>query len=41
LVLVNDGGATLDEVLAVAANISGDVREAFGVELEIEPVRWA
>jgi len=41
LVLVNDGGATVDEVLAVAANISGDVREAFGVELEIEPVRWA
>ena len=40
LVLVNDGAATIDEVRAVAANIMDDVRATFGVELEIEPVRW-
>ena len=38
LVLVNNGGATGQEVLALARAIQLDVRERFGVELEPEPV---
>jgi UDP-N-acetylmuramate dehydrogenase len=38
LVLVNRGGATGAQVLALAQAISADVRERFGVELEPEPV---
>ncbi|WP_036165496.1 UDP-N-acetylmuramate dehydrogenase [Massilia sp. 9096] len=38
LVLVNNGGATGAEVLALARAIQHDVREHFGVELEPEPV---
>lgn len=37
LVLVNLGGATGAEILALAARIQREVRAAFGVELEIEP----
>jgi UDP-N-acetylmuramate dehydrogenase len=38
LVLVNRGGASGAEVLALARAIQRDVRERFGVELEAEPV---
>jgi len=38
LVLVNNGGATGAEVLALARAIQHDVRARFGVELEPEPV---
>jgi UDP-N-acetylmuramate dehydrogenase len=38
LVLVNRGGASGAEVLALAQAIQRDVRERFGVELEAEPV---
>ncbi|GHU11568.1 UDP-N-acetylenolpyruvoylglucosamine reductase [Betaproteobacteria bacterium] len=38
LVLVNHGGATGAEVLALADAIRADVRAKFGLELEIEPV---
>lgn len=38
LVLVNNGGATGAEVVALARAIQADVRERFGVELEAEPV---
>ncbi|MGN6648995.1 UDP-N-acetylmuramate dehydrogenase [Trinickia sp.] len=38
LVLVNRGGATGAQVLALAQAIQHDVRERFGVELEPEPV---
>jgi UDP-N-acetylmuramate dehydrogenase len=38
LVLVNNGGASGAEVLALARAIQQDVREKFGVELEPEPV---
>ncbi len=38
LVLVNRGGASGAEVLALAHAIQRDVRERFGVELEAEPV---
>ncbi|PMS17496.1 UDP-N-acetylenolpyruvoylglucosamine reductase [Trinickia dabaoshanensis] len=38
LVLVNRGGATGAEVLALARAIQSDVRARFGVELEPEPV---
>lgn len=37
LVLVNHGGATGADVLAVAHAIQASVREQFGVELEMEP----
>lgn len=37
LVLVNHGGATAEEVLGLAREIQQSVRDAFGVELEIEP----
>ncbi len=39
LVLVNHGGATGAEVLALAEAIRADVRTRFGVALEMEPVR--
>ena len=38
LVLVNNGGATGQEVMALARAIQQDVRARFGVELEPEPV---
>ncbi len=38
LALINLGGATSDEVLALAERIGGAVRERFGVLLEMEPV---
>jgi UDP-N-acetylmuramate dehydrogenase len=38
LVLVNNGGASGEEVLALARAIQADVRERFGVLLEPEPV---
>jgi UDP-N-acetylmuramate dehydrogenase len=38
LVLVNRGGASGAEVLALARAVQQDVRERFGVELEAEPV---
>jgi UDP-N-acetylmuramate dehydrogenase len=38
LVLVNNGGATGADVLALARAIQHDVRARFGVELEPEPV---
>ena len=38
LVLVNNGGATGAEVMALARAIQRDVKERFGVELEPEPV---
>ncbi|WP_236593708.1 UDP-N-acetylmuramate dehydrogenase [Burkholderia gladioli] len=38
LVLVNRGGATGAEILALARAIQADVRARFGVELEAEPV---
>jgi UDP-N-acetylmuramate dehydrogenase len=38
LALVNRGGATASEVLALAGEIRDRVRERFSVELEIEPV---
>jgi UDP-N-acetylmuramate dehydrogenase len=38
LVLVNNGGAEGEEVLALARAIQADVRERFGVVLEPEPV---
>jgi UDP-N-acetylmuramate dehydrogenase len=38
LVLVNRGGATGAEVIELAEAIKRDVRERFGVELEMEPV---
>jgi len=37
LVLVNYGGATADELLALAAAIRDDVRGRYGVDLEMEP----
>jgi UDP-N-acetylmuramate dehydrogenase len=37
LVLVNHGGGTAKEILALAQSIQDKVRNVFGVELEIEP----
>ncbi len=37
LVLVNYGGATGKELLALAADITGSILERFGIQLEIEP----
>lgn len=41
LVLVNHGQAQVQELLALAHEISADVLEKFGVALEIEPICWA
>jgi len=38
LVLVNHGGATANEVMALAAAVQASVRERYGVQLEPEPV---
>jgi len=38
LALVNRGGATASEIVAVARQIRDGVRSRFGVELEPEPV---
>jgi len=38
LVLVNHGGAQSGDVLALAQAVRRDVRERYGLELEIEPV---
>ena len=40
LALVHHGGGTTRELLTFAAEIQGAVADRFGVELEIEPVRW-
>ena len=37
LVLVNHGGATAEEVMKLVREIQNSVKEAFGVDLEIEP----
>ncbi len=38
LALVNRGGATAEEILALARQIADGVKERFGIELEMEPV---
>lgn len=38
LALINRGGATADDVLALAERIQTSVREKFGIELAMEPV---
>ena len=38
LVLVNYGGATGAEVLALARNIQADVKQHYGVDLEMEVI---
>ena len=38
LALTNRGGGTTDQLVALAREIAGGVRAAFGVELEPEPV---
>lgn len=40
LVLVNEGGATADDVMNLASEIAGQVMAKFGVALEMEPSRW-
>ena len=40
LALVHHGGGSTGELLALADEMRARVREAFGVALEIEPVRW-
>lgn len=40
LVLVNEGGATAHDVLALAAEIVAAVQAKFGVQLEMEPSVW-
>nr|WP_295899061.1 UDP-N-acetylmuramate dehydrogenase [uncultured Bdellovibrio sp.] len=40
LVLVNHGGASADDVWKLANQVSLDVKNAFGVEIEPEPIRW-
>ncbi len=39
LILVNRGGATGEDVMALAGKIQKRVRDLFGVQLEMEPVR--
>jgi UDP-N-acetylmuramate dehydrogenase len=41
LALVHHGGGTTSELLALADEVKRRVREAFGVELEREPVQMA
>ena len=38
LALVNRGGATAAEIVALAEKIRGAVSERFGIELQMEPV---
>lgn len=40
LVLVNNGGATANDVMALADEIVKHVKAKFGVTLEMEPSRW-
>lgn len=40
LALVHHGGGTTAELLALASEIEGRVRDVFGIQLEMEPVRW-
>ena len=40
LALVHHGGGSTSELLALADEVRAKVRDVFGVELEIEPVRW-
>ena len=40
LVLVNRGGAMIDEVIALSAAIRNSVHERFGVVLEMEPIQF-
>ncbi|KYG68357.1 UDP-N-acetylenolpyruvoylglucosamine reductase [Bdellovibrio bacteriovorus] len=40
LVLVNHGGASADDVWKLANQVSLDVKNMFGVEIEPEPIRW-
>lgn len=40
LVLVNHGGASADDVWKLARQVSADVKQIFGVEIEPEPIRW-
>lgn len=40
LALVHHGGGSTRQLLAFAAEIQGAVADRFGVELEVEPVRW-
>lgn len=40
LVLVNHGDATSDDVWKLANQVSLDVKNIFGVEIEPEPIRW-
>lgn len=40
LVLVNHGGASSDDVWNLAQQVSADVKNLFGVEIEPEPIRW-
>ncbi len=40
LVLVNNGGASADDVIALANAIASAVHTRFGVMLEMEPSRW-
>ncbi len=40
LVLVNHGGATADDVWKLADQVAKEVKAAFGVDIEPEPIRW-
>lgn len=40
LVLVNEGGATADDVMTLANDIVSAVESRFGLTLEMEPSRW-
>ncbi|MGL6040155.1 MAG: UDP-N-acetylmuramate dehydrogenase, partial [Deefgea sp.] len=40
LVLVNHGGATAADVLALEKAVQADVDAMFGITLEAEPVKW-
>jgi UDP-N-acetylmuramate dehydrogenase len=39
LALINRGGATAGQILALAANIQAAVEAQFGIRLEMEPER--
>jgi UDP-N-acetylmuramate dehydrogenase len=40
LALVHHGGGSTSELMALAAEVQTKVRAAFGITLQIEPVRW-